>query len=93
MLYTILTSSVKIKHSILGGAGTWRSHLTLPNILRNFNPKLYGYSLNSITTDRKSKFNVAEGGAISENMPFMAKVLVKRIKNDPNVNLEKDWKV
>lgn len=83
----------KHRHRPAGGAGTWRTHLTLPNILKNFNPRIYGYSLNAITTDSKSKFNVAEGGAISSNMPFMARVLVDRIKRDQNVDLENDWKV
>ncbi|KAH1011986.1 hypothetical protein HUJ04_001245 [Dendroctonus ponderosae] len=77
----------------IGGAGTWQTHLTLPNILKQFNPYLYGYSLNAITTDSKSKFNVAEGGAISNNMPFMARVLVDRIKRDKHVDLENDWKM
>lgn len=26
----------------IGGQGTWRTHLTLPNILKEFNPKLFG---------------------------------------------------
>lgn len=77
----------------IGGQETWRTHLTLPNILKMFNPDIYGYSLNSISTDRKSRFNVGEPGAISGNMPYMAKVLVKRIKSDKRVNLEKDWKI
>ena len=31
-----------IFHSILGGRGTWHKYLTLPNILKNFNPNLKG---------------------------------------------------
>ncbi|XP_018563446.1 phospholipase B1, membrane-associated-like [Anoplophora glabripennis] len=78
----------------IGGQETWRTSLTLPNILKMFNPNLIGYSLRtSITLDEESQFNVAEGGAISENMPYMTKELVKRIKSDPRVNLERDWKM
>lgn len=29
----------------IGGQGTWHKYLTIPNILKEFNPKLYGYSL------------------------------------------------
>lgn len=40
----------------VGGEGTWDQYLTLPNILKEFNPNLYGYSLkDSLTTDRNSK--------------------------------------
>lgn len=29
----------------IGGQGTWKQFLTIPNILKEFNPKLYGYSI------------------------------------------------
>lgn len=29
----------------IGGQANWRKYLTLPNMLKVFNPKLYGYSL------------------------------------------------
>ncbi|XP_076250727.1 phospholipase B1, membrane-associated-like [Rhynchophorus ferrugineus] len=77
----------------IGGQETWETILTLPNLLKLYNPKLYGYSLHSVSISKGSKFNVAEGGAISENMPYMAKVLVDRIKNDPKVDVEKQWKM
>lgn len=78
----------------LGGHGTWRDTLTLPNILKEFNPKLFGYSLGpSLSIHKASQFNVGEGGAISKNMPYMAKVLVKRITSDPRVDVKRHWKV
>ncbi|XP_018318543.1 phospholipase B1, membrane-associated-like [Agrilus planipennis] len=77
-----------------GGQGSWRNFLTLPNILKVFNPKLHGYALGDyFTIDKESRFNVAEGAAISDNMPYMAKVLVNRIKMDPKVDLKNDWKM
>ncbi|KAJ8962095.1 hypothetical protein NQ318_018049 [Aromia moschata] len=76
------------------GQGTWRTSMTLPNILKVFNPNLIGYSLaTSLSTQRESQFNVAEVGAVSAHMPYMAKVLVHRMKTDPRVNIEKDWKL
>lgn len=79
---------------MLGGEGSWRQYLTIPNILKEFNPNLVGYSWrSSITIERASQFNVAEGGAVSEDMPYMSSVLIKRIKNDPRVDLKKHWKV
>ncbi|XP_064544980.1 phospholipase B1, membrane-associated [Drosophila montana] len=78
----------------IGGQYNWRKYLTLPNILKEFNPNLYGYSLrDGLSTDRSSRFNVAELGAMSRDMPYMAKVLVKRMQRDPHVNMTHDWKL
>ncbi|EDW70386.1 phospholipase B1, membrane-associated [Drosophila virilis] len=78
----------------IGGQYNWRKYLTLPNILKEFNPNLYGYSLrDGLSTDRASRFNVAELGAMSRDMPYMAKVLVKRMQRDPHVNMTRDWKL
>jgi len=55
---------------------------------------LIGYALgDSLTTHKESQLNVAEIGAESADMPYMAEILVKRIKNDPRINLQKHWKV
>ncbi|KAM7358682.1 phospholipase B1, membrane-associated isoform 2-T3 [Cochliomyia hominivorax] len=78
----------------IGGQGNWQQYLTLPNILKEFNPNLYGYALkDGLSTERSSRFNVAELGAMSRDMPYMAKILVKRMRNDPNVNMTHHWKL
>jgi hypothetical protein len=48
----------------IGGQQTWRQLLTIPNILKEFNPSLYGYSVfNNKNEDEKSpQFNVAVAG-------------------------------
>lgn len=53
----------------IGGMESWRTFLTLPNIIKEFNPKLYGYSeaASSLGFQKASKFNVAEPG---ENFSF-----------------------
>jgi hypothetical protein len=67
--------------------------LTIPNILKEYNPKLYGYSVSdAISVYKTSKFNAAELGAMSRDTPHMAKVLVHRMLSDPNVKAE-HWKV
>lgn len=38
----------------IGGQGTWRKFLTLPNILKEYNPKIYGYSLTDGFSYQKS---------------------------------------
>ncbi|KRK02310.1 uncharacterized protein Dyak_GE27471 [Drosophila yakuba] len=42
----------------IGGQYDWRKYLTLPNILKEFNPNLYGYATkDGISTDRSSRFD------------------------------------
>jgi hypothetical protein len=66
----------------------------IPSILKEFNPKLYGYPIeDSIPTLRSTLFNAAEIAAMSKDLPFMANVLIKRIVSDPNVDVENHWKV
>lgn len=78
----------------IGGQETWRTFLTLPNIIKEFNPRLIGHSLtDSFTHQNESQFNVAEIGAMSQDLPFMTRQLVKRIKKDSRVDFKNDWKV
>lgn len=78
----------------IGGQWDWRNATTVPNILKVFNPNLVGYSLNdSLTYSAGTEFNTAEIGAISLDLPDLAKVLVERFKKDPRVNFENDWKL
>ncbi|KAG5328800.1 PLB1 Phospholipase, partial [Acromyrmex heyeri] len=77
-----------------GGQGTWREYLTLPNIIKEFNPNLIGFALgDSLTTHKASQLNIAESGAESADMTYMAEVLIKKIKNDPRINVQKHWKL
>ncbi|XP_050420647.1 phospholipase B1, membrane-associated-like [Adelges cooleyi] len=77
-----------------GGDGTWREYLTLPNILKVFNPKLFGYAYgDSLAEERGSQFNVGENGALSQDLFFMTREVVKRVKNDKRVNLTEHWKL
>ncbi|CAO1413661.1 unnamed protein product [Diamesa serratosioi] len=78
----------------IGGQGDFRKFLTLPNILKEYNPNLYGYSLNTGYTFQKvSAFNVAEFGAMSRDIPFESKVLIQRMRADPKVDMKSHWKL
>ncbi|XP_055676504.1 phospholipase B1, membrane-associated-like [Lutzomyia longipalpis] len=80
--------------SPIGGQGTWRQFLTIPNILKLYNPKLYGYSLtDSHSIQNESRFNVAEMGAMSRDTPYQAHKLIQRMESNPNVNIKKHWKM
>lgn len=77
-----------------GGLKDWRTYLTLPNILKEFNPNLYGYATaNTLAKFRAARFNVAEAFAVTQDMPYMAEVLIKRLQNDPKVDMNKHWKM
>ena len=79
-----------------GGLSSWKEYLTIPNILKNFNPKIYGYSTRNKVFKRElsiDAFNVAVSGATSGEMPRQAKRLVKLMKRDRHVNYSQDWKM
>lgn len=79
----------------IGGKDNWRRFITLPNLLKEFNTNLYGYSTaaNSLGFQKTSKFNVAEPGAISAHTIRQAKNLVKRMRSDPLVDIQNHWKL
>lgn len=71
----------------IGGQGTWRTHLTLPNILKEFNPKIFGYSLSdSYNVHQSAQFNTAENIATTSDMPYNARKLMNRMKLDARYN-------
>ncbi|XP_043797717.1 phospholipase B1, membrane-associated-like isoform X2 [Apis laboriosa] len=77
----------------IGGEKSWRTYLTLPNIFKEFNPRLIGYALgDGQTYESTSQLNVGEINAISRDMPFMAKYLITRMKRDTRIDIKKHWK-
>ncbi|XP_053663664.1 phospholipase B1, membrane-associated-like [Anopheles marshallii] len=78
----------------IGGQGTWRQYLTLPNILKVFNPNLNGYVVgDSLSIDRESRFDVAEIGGMSQDLPHQARNLIKRMQSDRTVDIKNHWKL
>ncbi|XP_036290785.1 phospholipase B1, membrane-associated [Pipistrellus kuhlii] len=74
-----------------GGDGVLETHTTLPNILKKFNPQILGFSTG--TQEETAGLNMAVEGARARDMPAQARDLVARMKNSPEINLEKDWKL
>ncbi|XP_016000830.2 phospholipase B1, membrane-associated [Rousettus aegyptiacus] len=74
-----------------GGDGVLETHTTLPNILKKFNPNILGFSTG--TQEETAGLNVALEEARARDMPAQARDLVERMKNSPEINLEKDWKL
>ncbi|KAF6018534.1 PLB1 [Bugula neritina] len=78
-----------------GGDSSYKDQLTtFPNILKLFNPDIYGYSTGTGDENTpNSKFNVAQFHVFSSVMPSQADDLVKKMKADSNIDFENDWKV
>lgn len=80
-----------------GGDGTWRDYLTLPNILKEFNPNLVGFAVGSDLlshfSDNQSHFGMGIPSSHDEDLFNQAQKLVQLIKQHPKVNFNRDWKV
>ncbi|XP_060666143.1 phospholipase B1, membrane-associated-like [Drosophila nasuta] len=77
-----------------GGIESWRTVLTVPNILKLYNPNLYGYAVaHCLAVDPNSRFNVAEPALYLLDLPFQAHVLIDRLRKDPKVDMAKHWKM
>uniref|UniRef100_A0A8C8WM43 Phospholipase B1, membrane-associated n=1 Tax=Panthera leo TaxID=9689 RepID=A0A8C8WM43_PANLE len=75
----------------IGGDGILDTHTTLPNILKKFNPHILGFSTG--TLEETAGLNVAVEGARARDMPTQAQDLVERMKNNPAIPLQHDWKL
>ncbi|XP_034097638.2 phospholipase B1, membrane-associated [Drosophila albomicans] len=78
-----------------GGLEDWRTFLTLPNILKVFNPQLYGYATgNSLVVDhRTSHLSIAEPMIMSRDLFYQARVLIDLLQRDPHVDMQRHWKL
>ncbi|XP_076172563.1 phospholipase B1, membrane-associated [Ptiloglossa arizonensis] len=78
----------------VGGQGDWRRFLTVPNLLKVFNPNLTGYSTGTGEfISSKAKLNIAFPVAATEDALQQARIFVQRIKSDRKVNTRKQWKL
>ncbi|XP_043367421.1 phospholipase B1, membrane-associated [Dermochelys coriacea] len=75
----------------IGGDGTLEAHTTLPNILKKFNPELFGFSTG--TEKETAGFNSAVGGAKANNMSTQARELVELMRGSSQINFKEDWKL
>ncbi|XP_033110898.1 phospholipase B1, membrane-associated-like [Anneissia japonica] len=71
-----------------GGQGSLESMVTLPNILKKYNPSLKGFS-----TTGSIGFNVAESGATTDELTCQVGELIDMMKADSSIDYENDWKV
>jgi len=95
-IITVFRESVGTSWSI-GGDYTSDELITIPNILKNYNPNLKGYSTGSRLygfSSEGTNLNAAISGSTANELLDQAKWLVNAI-NDPNsgVDVQKDWKL
>lgn len=75
----------------IGGDKTLETVTTLPNILKKFNPSLKGFSKG--VGPRQKAFNMAVAGAKSSEIPVQVQNLIKAMRENKEVNFEKEWKL
>ncbi|XP_005175113.2 phospholipase B1, membrane-associated-like [Musca domestica] len=77
-----------------GGVADWRTILTLPNILKVFNPRLYGFSTqDGVAVDRHAHLNIAEPMIMSRDLVYQVQVLIQRMRQDPRIDMQRHWKL
>ncbi|XP_041469355.1 phospholipase B1, membrane-associated-like [Lytechinus variegatus] len=77
-----------------GGDESFETNPTLANILRKYNPDLKGYGVNTgMWYSDDSSMNVGHPGDIAADMPNQARWLVSKMKADPQIDYENDWKI
>ena len=84
----------------IGGDSSLEYVTTLPNLIKQYNPDLIGFSVNTTTAFDPSNienpstgFNLAISGARASNILDEAVEMVAKMKADQRVNFEEDWKV
>ncbi|XP_077989701.1 phospholipase B1, membrane-associated-like [Glandiceps talaboti] len=94
-LLQVIRQARELSWSIGGDRSLQDGVLTLPNILRQYNPDLTGFSIGSSpdTNLNISRLNVAVPGARARHMLEQTEELIDRLKSWDEVDYENDWKV
>ncbi|XP_011505427.1 PREDICTED: phospholipase B1, membrane-associated-like [Ceratosolen solmsi marchali] len=78
----------------VGGQDDWRKYLTIPNLLKEYNPRLTGYSTGTGEfISHKAKLNIAYPVAAAEDALYQARILVQRIRSNRAIDIHKHWKM
>ncbi|XP_047657809.1 phospholipase B1, membrane-associated-like isoform X2 [Tachysurus fulvidraco] len=76
----------------IGGDHSLDMTTTLPNILRQFNPSLWGFS-NGDGLSAQDGFNMAVSGATASDLVDQVNRLIQGLKSSESVDFEMDWKL
>ncbi|RXM37306.1 Phospholipase B1, membrane-associated [Acipenser ruthenus] len=92
-LLDVLTQYRGLSWSV-GGDESLSTVTTLPNILRQFNTSLKGFSLGTGKVNSSNTFlNQAVSGSTTIDIPGQIRKLVDIMKSDQRINFQSDWKV
>ena len=97
----LCNTSVGLLYNPLNHAGgdlTLDNVTTLPNILRQYNPSLYGYAEGTTPVENfanlsNTRFNLGRLGAMSSDMLVQAQTLVAKMRGSGDVDFDNDWKI
>jgi phospholipase B1 len=79
---------------MIGGDSTVASVMTVPNILKKYNPSVTGFSvLTGTQTSSNSNLNRAITAALADSLPAQANDLISKMKANTKINLKNDWKI
>uniref|UniRef100_A0AC34FDJ5 Lipase_GDSL domain-containing protein n=1 Tax=Panagrolaimus sp. ES5 TaxID=591445 RepID=A0AC34FDJ5_9BILA len=80
---------------LAGGDKALEQHITIPNILRKFNPNLFGQSKGIGASDvwNVAYLNSAVPGAKADDLPGQALDLVQKLQTHSEIDINNDWKL
>uniref|UniRef100_A0AC34Q984 Lipase_GDSL domain-containing protein n=1 Tax=Panagrolaimus sp. JU765 TaxID=591449 RepID=A0AC34Q984_9BILA len=78
-----------------GGDKTLDEHVTVPNVLRKFNPNIFGYANGICSSDvwRQARLNLGYPGAESGDLIGQAHQLVQLMQTHSEIDIQNDWKL
>ncbi|KAM9241337.1 phospholipase B1, membrane-associated [Leptosomus discolor] len=78
----------------IGGDASLENVTTLPNIFRELNDAIVGYSTSiGSENDSNAFLNQAVPGAQAEHLPAQARNLLRLMETDPRIDFSADWKL
>ncbi|GMR50684.1 hypothetical protein PMAYCL1PPCAC_20879, partial [Pristionchus mayeri] len=79
----------------VGGDKTLDEHISLANVLKKFNPNLFGYSIRTGSANvwETAKLNAGIPGADASDMVGQANDLIRRLKEHPEIDYLNQWKL
>jgi len=78
----------------IGGETPFADYVTVPNILKLYNPNVKGFAVGSgDATSANAVLNVAVSGARSYDLPSQIDALETRMRALPGIDFDNDWKL
>jgi len=79
----------------MGGDTNLETHITIPNVLKKFNPNVFGASrgIGAVNVWNNAQLNAGVPGAQSSDLPGQARDLVHKMQIHSEVNMAQDWKL